>query len=218
MKTKRLLTNTDRIIFRNAFLKNNGTSIKTDYLQNSEVWGCYLNDHLVAGFIINRTLPLRYLEHFSEAFGQELLRSHQLNNVTEVTCIWHARDRPFPVFAKAELYLQSVLKAVTWQSWLANTTILGGSFEAKVARRQRTLLCHLLFQETIEVNGQLKNAQLYYAHAQLVVFRFPIAISRMLIEEIKKSLSTRIQQLQKQWRQLIFNFLTKSRKVTPKNS
>lgn len=203
MYTKQLTSPADQAAFVAAFQLNDGTSITQDYRQKSQVWGCYRNNRLVAGFIINRTPKFRYMEHFSEEETSQLFQEHHLTEVSEITCIWHERNRPFPILPKTQLYLQSILKTINRHSVRNNTPIMGGSFNAKVAERQKTLLTKQLFWDVVDVNGQKKVAQIYYARTRQVILRFPLAIGMMIGQEIKKA-------LQKQGRLLISRLFSKS--------
>lgn len=188
MEIKKLTSESDQAAFVTAFQQNDGSAISVDYLKHSHVWGFYHQRRLVAGFIINRAAPLRYLEHFTKEDGSKLLKSHHLSDVVEISCIWHERDGQFSVRQKTELYIQSILKALTWKSLLSNAAIMGGSFNEKVARRQKTLLRKQLFRDVIKVNGALRNAQIYYAHTLQVIMMLPMAIGYMIVQEIKKAI------------------------------
>lgn len=174
---KRVLRGDDELMeFAGSFAKR-GNEVDLEYLRRAKVCGFYdSRDRLFAGYVLNRSNPLRYGEWVppperatSPLFSDE-------GDYCEITCIW--------IYAKAGrfsselIYLSSV-----WDALRSGARfVLGGTLSRIAFGIQSQLLPQIIHSGQTERFGQRRSYWLYRASRRELVWRaivrFPVALVR----------------------------------------
>lgn len=89
MIQQRRLTSDDSLrAFAVAQESNGGFRTPIEYLQASEVYGCFRNEVMVGGFVINETDNLRALEYLPQEDVDAIRRRFAGRRPYEVMCLW----------------------------------------------------------------------------------------------------------------------------------
>ena len=139
MKTRILREDYELAEFGRRFAKR-GNPVTLEYLRRSRVRGFFdKRGILFAGYALNRSWPLRYLDWIPKAEQTKLPLDVTPGKCCEITCIWiHARPGRL---SSEVVYLQSVLDALA--SGAAFT--LGGTIHSVVYGIQSQALPRLLY-------------------------------------------------------------------------
>ena len=89
MIQQRHLTSDDSLrAFAVAYESNGGFRTPMEYLQASEVYGCFRNEAMIGGFVINETDDLRALQDMPQEDVDAIRRRFAGRRPYEIMCLW----------------------------------------------------------------------------------------------------------------------------------
>jgi hypothetical protein len=142
MKHKVLKDIEDLKDFQREFGLRSSNPVSRQYLQRAIPIGYFKNGHLVGGYVINSSFPLRYFNWIPENTLEKtnILSKYVPGQTSEITCIWMDKDS-VSGWERNCLYLNLV-----WNSWkYSKHWVFGGSVTPKVAVIQRRVMPLLVF-------------------------------------------------------------------------
>ncbi len=152
-----------------------GNPVSIEYLRRGSTKAFYdEGGSMFAGYVVNSSTPLRYLDWIPEAQRASFKASLQTDSVSEITCIWIAR-KPHRVSSEL-VYLSSVLDALRSGAEIT----LGGTLNRSVYGIQTQVLSRLYYSGTTECFGRPRDCWVYGASrielALRLVTQFPTQI------------------------------------------
>lgn len=141
--------------FQKRFETLSSQSLPLEYLQQSDVYGFFMQGKLEAGFVIRTRPGMRHFELLEQArVAIDGLRSRE-QEFCELACLWISPRVRSPVF-RMNFYLTCVADAVQ----TGRNYILGGSPVADIVPTQQVCLPFTLYQGPVANQGEHWN--IYY--------------------------------------------------------
>lgn len=167
--------------FRQKFVELSGNPVDNEYLQAVKIRGFFKNGDLVAGYVINKHLPLRYFSWLPKKDKETIVNINVPGgeaNCCEITCIWKNQQ----VVSRWEtnwIYIVAIYDGLLSRKG----NILGGTFDKSVANGQMRILSNLIYSGPSDFRGgELCNV--YYATRKGAL----VGIVREFFNEVKRDM------------------------------
>lgn len=149
-----------------------GIPLELDYLNRSAVRVFFKKsdpDHWVGGYVLNLTVPLRYLDFLGASRQAHLLAPYgmRLDDFVEISGAW--LDKPYiNLLERAQFYTAMMLEAYRTQ----RPGVLAGSFNEKSQALQRRVMPHVLFDAEHQRGSVVGRAQIYFGYRRGMLGRY----------------------------------------------
>ncbi len=176
--------------FSRNFTTLSGNYVSNDYLSEALVIAYYIDDIMVAGFVINKEKNIRYFQWIPENKRQEVIKKigYPEKNICEITCIWMNRNK-IDHWQRLSIYRDSVMLPLKKTN---AKIILGGSHNKKVAYIQRLALPFAYYNGEGSSFIKNKNCSIYYSPRRFLLLFYLRAVFVVTITDYKKLLMKKI--------------------------
>ncbi len=159
MRSKRLTSEQELADFQHEFQMRTPNPLALEFLRGANVIGYFLNDRLVAGYVINSQFPLRYFGWIPnvQSENQHYVARFRAGDASEICCIWMNKDLVSP-FLRNIIYVSLTYFTLRF----GKKYVFGGSISPKVAALQKAALPHVIYNGPTTLPGN-PVGEIYYA-------------------------------------------------------
>lgn len=178
IKTRILECDSEVQTFAKRFAKR-GNPVSLEYLRQSQVRAFFdSSGKMFAGFALNQTKPLRYVEWIPESSRGQVPLINESSSLSELTCIWiYGREGRM---SSELVYFYTLIDAL--RSGTAFT--LGGTLSKIVYGIQSQALPRLLYEGTTEYFGTPRHCWIYGADRRQLFLSIAVRIPRSVFNSL----------------------------------
>lgn len=150
-----------------------------NYLERADLYAVYDdNRKMIAGYAVNSSPPLRYLDVLDRELADEVIARYGLaeSQFCELTYLWIKRHS----MSKSDRAL--LFSGAIWNAFASGKHyILGGSLARSIAANQMSVIRSPLYTGPARVHGKERQVWLYYVERYAALYHTASGIARGLV-------------------------------------
>jgi hypothetical protein len=162
LKEKLLTKHADLLTFTNLYHAKGGVNTTVGYLENCRVVKVFEDQQGIwqAGYCINDSSTMRYLEPFEPLLKKRILKDKNLNeeDLAEITQIWMNRTMLLDDTLRLKIYFSSINDGIL----AGKPFLIGGSKVASVWKSYENILPHELYFGLVPFKHGLELGKIVY--------------------------------------------------------